>query len=40
MYNLLQRLVALIALIILSPIFLIIAILIKLESKGPVFFKQ
>lgn len=40
MYNLLQRLVALIALIILSPIFLIIAILIKLESKGPVLFKQ
>lgn len=40
MYNLLQRLVALIALIILSPVFLIIALLIKLESKGPVFFKQ
>ena len=40
MYNLLQRLVALIALIILSPAFLIIALLIKLESKGPVFFKQ
>lgn len=40
MYNLLQRLVALIALVILSPIFLIIALLIKLESKGPIFFKQ
>ncbi|WP_373598236.1 sugar transferase [Paraclostridium bifermentans] len=40
MYNLLQRLVALIALVILSPLFLIIALLIKLESKGPVFFKQ
>ncbi|WP_195947751.1 sugar transferase [Paraclostridium bifermentans] len=40
MYNLLQRLVALILLIILSPVFLIIALLIKLESKGPVFFKQ
>lgn len=40
MYNLLQRLIALISLIILSPLFLIIAILIKLESKGPVFFKQ
>lgn len=40
MYNLLQRLVALIALVILSPVFLIIALLIKLESKGPVFFKQ
>lgn len=40
MYNLLQRLVALIALVILSPVFFIIALLIKLESKGPVFFKQ
>lgn len=40
MYNLFQRLVALISLIILSPVFLIIALLIKLESKGPVFFKQ
>lgn len=40
MYNLLQRLVALISFIILSPVFLIIALLIKLESKGPVFFKQ
>ena len=27
-----------IALIILSPLFLIIGILIKIESKGPVFF--
>ncbi|MEG1800470.1 MAG: sugar transferase, partial [Oscillospiraceae bacterium] len=27
-------------LIILSPIFLIIAVLIKSDSKGPVFFKQ
>lgn len=32
--------VSLVALIILSPIFLIIAILIKLDSKGPVFFKH
>lgn len=40
MYNLLQRLVALISLIILSPVFLIISLFIKLESKGPVFFKQ
>ena len=31
---------SLIGLIILSPIFLIIAIAIKLESKGPVFFKH
>lgn len=40
MYNLLQRLVALIAMIVLSPVFLVISLLIKLESKGPVFFKQ
>lgn len=40
MYNLLQRLIALISLILLSPLFLVVAILIKLESKGPVFFKQ
>lgn len=32
--------ISLIALIILSPLFLIIAILIKLTSKGPVFFLQ
>ncbi len=40
MYNLLQRLIALISLVLLSPILLIVAIAIKLESKGPVFFKQ
>ena len=40
MYNLFQRFIALIMLIILSPLFLIVSILIKLESKGPVFFKQ
>lgn len=32
--------IALIALIILSPLFLIVAIAIKIDSKGPVFFKQ
>lgn len=31
---------SLIGLIILSPVFLIIALLIKLTSKGPIFFKQ
>src|SRR5699024_4429146 len=31
---------SLIALIILSPIFLILTLWIKLDSKGPVFFKQ
>ena len=32
--------VLLIGLIILSPLFLILALIIKLDSKGPVFFKQ
>ena len=32
--------VALILLIILSPIMLVLAIMIKLESKGPVFYRQ
>lgn len=32
--------VALIALIILSPLFLIVAIAIKIDSKGPIFFCQ
>ncbi len=33
-------LIALLAVIILSPIFIITAIAIKIDSKGPVFFKQ
>ena len=32
--------ISLVAIIILSPVFLIIAVAIKLTSKGPVFFKQ
>lgn len=44
MYKYLKRpldfLISLIALVILSPIFLIIALRIKLNSKGPVFFRQ
>lgn len=32
--------IALIALVSLSPFFIIIAVLIKLDSKGPVFFRQ
>lgn len=32
--------VSLLGLIILSPLFLFIAIIIKLDSKGPVFYKQ
>ena len=31
--------VSLIGLIVLSPVFLILAILIKLDSSGPVFFR-
>ncbi|MEC1386029.1 sugar transferase [Aerococcus viridans] len=44
MYKYLKRpldfLISLITLVILSPIFLIIALWIKLNSKGPVFFRQ
>lgn len=40
MYNFIQRIVAFLMLILLSPLFLVISILIKLESKGPIFFKQ
>ncbi|WAT23988.1 sugar transferase [Aerococcus urinaeequi] len=44
MYKYLKRpldfLISLITLVILSPIFLIIAVWIKLNSKGPVFFRQ
>src|SRR5438093_4485855 len=32
--------IASVALVVLSPFFIIIALLIKLNSKGPVFFKQ
>ena len=35
-----DRTVAFIALIVLSPLFVAIALWIKLDSKGPVFFKQ
>lgn len=44
MYRKLKRLLdlilSLLGLIILSPIFLILIVLIKIDSKGPVFFKQ
>ena len=33
-------LLSLIALILLSPIFLVVSIIIKLDSNGPIFFKQ
>lgn len=40
MIRFLDALISLISLIILSPVFLIIGIMIKLNSKGPVFFVQ
>ena len=44
MYPIIKRLIAIIlsltAIILLSPIMLLIALIIKLDSKGPVFFKQ
>lgn len=39
-FNLFERCLALILLIILSPILLAIAIIVKLDSKGKVLFKQ
>ncbi|MFX0560711.1 sugar transferase [Tepidibacillus infernus] len=38
--RILDFILSLIAMLILWPLFLIIAIIIKLDSKGPVFFKQ
>ena len=38
--NILYFVISLLAIIILSPFFLIFTLIIKLESKGPVFFKQ
>lgn len=38
--RLLDFLLSFIALVVLSPVFLILAVLIKLDSKGPVFFRQ
>ncbi len=44
MYTIIKRIIdfilSLIAIIILSPIFLVLAIWIKIDSPGPVFFKQ
>lgn len=37
---LISRLIGVIGLLVLWPLFILIAILIKLDSKGPVFFKQ
>jgi O-antigen biosynthesis protein WbqP len=38
--NIIDRLLALLALIILSPLFIVLVAAIKLDSKGPVLFKQ
>lgn len=38
--SLVDRLLALVGLIVLSPVFLILMLAIKLDSRGPVFFKQ
>lgn len=35
-----DTIIAIVALVILFPIFTIIAVFIKLDSKGPIFFKQ
>src|SRR5699024_11270101 len=44
MYIIIKRIIdfilSLIAIIILSPVFLLLAIWIKMDSPGPVFFKQ
>ena len=37
---LISRCIGVLGLLILWPVFLIIAVLIKLDSEGPVFFKQ
>lgn len=38
--NCADRVLAIIALIVLSPVFLILALAIKIDSRGPVFFRQ
>lgn len=38
--NIIDRMLALLALIILSPLFIVLVAAIKLDSKGPVLFKQ
>ena len=40
MKRIIDLLISVIGLVILSPIFLILIIWIKLDSKGPVLFKQ
>lgn len=38
--KILDHLIAFIGIIVLFPLFIILMILIKLDSKGPIFFKQ
>src|SRR5574344_1568472 len=38
--NIIDRILALLGLVILSPVFLILIIAIKVDSRGPVLFKQ
>ena len=38
--SILDKVTALLALIVLSPLFVLVAIAIKMESPGPIFFKQ
>ncbi|MEH7106452.1 sugar transferase [Bacillus sp. JJ1764] len=38
--KILDKVIAFISMIILSPIFLVLILCIKLDSKGPIFFKQ
>ena len=38
--NVIDRLLALVGLIVLSPVFLVLVIAIKLDSKGPILFRQ
>ncbi|WP_438823682.1 sugar transferase [Bacillus sp. JJ1764] len=40
MKKILDKVIAFISMIILSPIFLVLILCIKLDSKGPIFFKQ
>lgn len=38
--NVIDRVLALMGLIVLSPVFIVLIVAIKLDSKGPVFFRQ
>lgn len=38
--NLMDKIIAVLSLIVLTPLFIVISILIKLDSKGPIIFKH